>query len=114
MITETELAEKIHDAILRKISAKSQQKLMKIIISCDAMDSFDIKRINEHWQRIAKEPQLVGSHIEIQHRPQIARCVMCNREFEIDEQTLTCPFCRCEQFRLTHKPPVIESYQMYE
>jgi len=114
MINEIELAEKVHSAILKEISDKSQRKLMKIVVSCDATESFDIKRINKHWQKIAMEAQLAGSHIEIQHRPQIVRCVMCNREFEIDEQTLVCPFCRCEQFKLTHKPPMIESYQMHE
>ncbi len=114
MANEKILAEKIHKIILNEISDNDERRLSKVIISCDATDSIDIKILNEHWHQMATEPQLLKSHIEIQHRQQLVRCILCNRDFELDEQTLICPFCHCEQFKIIHKPPVIEAYQFHE
>jgi Zn finger protein HypA/HybF involved in hydrogenase expression len=114
MVDEQTLAEKIHEVMLHQI-AREKGRLRKVMIHYDpSIDSIDTIKLNEIWQEIAVEPVFKSSHIEVHAESPGGHCTLCNQEFELDTTTSRCPFCHCEQFKIIHEPPVIETYEMDE
>jgi Zn finger protein HypA/HybF involved in hydrogenase expression len=110
MIDEKTLAAKIHEVMKAQIAGTG--RLRKISISCDEMGGLNTGLLNNYWQQIATEPVFKSSFIEVHANPPFARCLMCNEEFELDDNTARCPHCHCEQFTVVHELPTIETYEM--
>ena len=114
MINEKTLVGKIYEVMKHQLASETG-RLRKVMIHYDpSVDSIDSIKINELWQEIAVEPIFESSHIEVHSEPPGGRCLLCNQEFELDSNTSRCPFCHCEQFKIIHEPPVIETYEMDE
>jgi Zn finger protein HypA/HybF involved in hydrogenase expression len=114
MIDEQALVKRVYEVMKRQLG-NTQGHLRKVLIHYDSStDSFDSAKINELWQEIAIEPVFESSHIEIHAESPNGRCLLCNQDFELDSTTLRCPHCHCEQFKVIHDPPMIETYEMDE
>jgi len=113
MSEEKMLAQKIHEIMNTELhSVNGRRKLRKIIVRCDDTDMLDIEKLNESWRQVATESIYDASHIELHHDPLFGKCLVCNEEFELDDDTSRCPRCHCEQFKIIHEPPTIETYEI--
>ncbi|NLE29169.1 MAG: hydrogenase maturation nickel metallochaperone HypA [Phycisphaerae bacterium] len=114
MITEETLVKQIYQVMKHQL-AHEKGRLRKVMIHYDSSaDSIDPEKLNRLWKEIAVEPIFESSHIEVHSEAPGGCCLLCNQEFELDATTACCPFCHCEQFKIIHEPPVIETYEMDE
>ncbi len=113
MTYEETLARKIYEIMKDELrSVNGGRRLRKVIVRCDTTEELDTAKLNSHWRDLASEPIYGGSHIEIHHDPPFGKCVLCNQEFELNEDSSRCPYCHHEQFRIIHEPPTIETYEI--
>ena len=112
MIHEETLAKKIYDVMREQLKNNGEGRLRKIVVRCDSMETVDRVKVNEYWRKVATDPVYIDSHIEIHMDPPFGKCLLCNEEFELSEETARCPRCHHEQFKILHEPPTIETYEM--
>lgn len=111
MLDEKTLAHKIHEIMKGQINGGGGH-LRKVVVRCDSTEPIDNAIINAHWRQIAVEPVFAASYIEVHSDPPFGKCLVCNQEFELNSDTSRCPYCHCEQFKIIHGPPAIETYEM--
>ena len=108
MVNEQTLAQKIYQIMKEQFT---HGRLRKVVIRCDSMNQMDVSRLNSYWHQIATDLNFQSSHIEVHHDPPFGKCLVCNEEFELSDETARCPRCRHEQFRIIHESPTIETYE---
>jgi Zn finger protein HypA/HybF involved in hydrogenase expression len=112
MTDEKTLVRKIYEVMGTQLGPNPQGRLRKIVIRCDSLATIEVGKLNTFWHELAREPIYADSYIELHQDPPFGRCVMCNQEFELSEETVRCPSCHHEQFKVIHGLPTIETYEM--
>ncbi len=112
MTDEKILARKIYEVMKSQFGLNHEGRLRKIVVRCDSLETIDSSKLNTSWHELAREPIYTASYIELHRDPPFGKCVMCNQEFELSDETARCPYCHHEQFKVLHELPTIETYEM--
>ena len=103
---ETMVAQSLLATILEE-AVKHNAKPLGAKISCGMLNPVNDEVLNFAFEAIAKDTQCEGLSIQIEHKPLLAQCKDCNRDFNVEFSQPRCPKCGSEEFELMPDAPLV-------
>ena len=103
---ETMVAKGLLDAI--EAEAKKQNaRPIAAKMSCGTFNVVNNEVLTFAFEAIARGTVCEGLKLSIEHKPLQARCKKCNRQFDFDFTSPTCPACTSQDYELLPDPPLL-------
>ncbi len=96
---EAMLAENLLAAISQE-AEKHNARPVYARISCGKLSGVNDEALSFAFEAIAKGTPCEGIELGIEHKPLQAKCVDCNRTFNVELDEPKCPRCNSDNFRL--------------
>jgi hydrogenase nickel incorporation protein HypA/HybF len=106
LMHETMVAQSLLAAISQE-AAKHNAKPVGAKISCGMLNPVNDEVLNFAFEAIAKDTPCEGLSIQVEHKPLLAQCKDCSRDFDVEFSRPRCPKCGSEDFELMPDAPLV-------
>lgn len=103
---ETMVAQSLCEAICAE-AAKHNAKPISAKISCGMLNALNEDILSFAFEAIAKGSICEGLRLVVEHKPILARCKRCAKDFEFDITTGVCTNCQSSEFELLPDAPLL-------
>ena len=103
---ETSIAENM----LRQINIEAEKQNARPIavkISCGILNAINDEVLGFAFEAITKGTLCEGIKLAVEHKPLMAKCNKCNKNYEVEFSNPVCPVCQIEDFELLPDAPLI-------
>lgn len=103
---ETVVAQSLVEAISHEAQARHARPI-RAKMSCGELSAVNDEVLAFAFEAVARGTPCEGLQLQIEHKPLQAKCRRCNRVFNVDLSSATCPGCGAEDFELRPDAPLI-------
>lgn len=103
---ETMVAQSLMEIIAEQ-AAKNNAKPVAAKISCGMLNPVSDEILRFAFEAIAKDTPCEGVKLQVEHKPILARCMNCDRNFDVELLRPECPKCSGDDFELQPDAPLI-------
>ncbi len=103
---ETMVAQSLMEIIAEQ-AAKNNAKPVAAKISCGMLNTVNDEVLLFAFEAISKDTQCEGVKLQVEHKPIRARCMNCDRKFDVELSRPECPKCGGDDFELQPDAPLI-------
>ena len=103
---EMSVAQNVFEVISDEAS-KQKAKPVGAKISCGRLYAINDELLRFAFEAITKGTSYEGMKLDIEHKPLLAQCKNCNREYKIEISSWKCPKCKSEDYKILPDAPLI-------
>lgn len=100
----------VAQSLLAAIAAEARKhaaRPMSARLTCGKLYCINADVLNFAFDAIAKGTPCEGCKLSVEHKPLLAHCCDCERDFEINMDDPRCPRCNGDNFKLLPDEPLI-------
>lgn len=102
---EMSVAKSVFDVISDE-ATKQGAKPVAAKISCGRLYAINDELLCFAFDAITKGTSYEGMQLEIEHKPLLAQCQNCKREYKIEISSWKCPKCNSEDYKMLPDAPL--------
>ncbi|MCU0916441.1 MAG: hydrogenase maturation nickel metallochaperone HypA [Planctomycetes bacterium] len=103
---ETAVAQSLVDVISQEVE-KYRGKPLRAKLSCGQLNAINDEVLSFAFEAIAQGTACAGMTLEIEHKPLLAKCRACGRDFAVELSSVRCPGCGGGDFELLPDAPLL-------
>jgi hydrogenase nickel incorporation protein HypA/HybF len=110
---EQGLIRDVMNRVLHEAQAHKAKKVLKVKVKIGGLSHFTPESFKEHFYHASVGTIAGKAVLEVTVYPAQAKCANCKREFELNNEALSCPSCRSVDFEIiSGKDALVESVEV--